>query len=145
MKILLRLAIAVVLPLSLTPALAKELHAKRPLAKSSLAWTGLGTQTQRGMQPSYWRIKLVFDRAGNARIDYPSLHCGGALTRLGQAGNVTKFREHIRYGRTTCIDNGTVTTWRRGNRLMWRWTGELTREPAIKAKATLVLSRHRGR
>ena len=92
----LALAFAFVFAAVLPPALAKDSRAKHLPVKPEPAWTGLGTQTQRGMQPSYWRIHLVFDGAGNARIDYPSLHCGGALTRLGQASNVTKFREHIR-------------------------------------------------
>ncbi len=138
MKVLLRLIALFAFAALATPAVSKPVS-------QAVSWVGIGTQTQRGVPPSHWRIHLSFDRAGNAHIDYPTLHCGGVLVRLGHAGNVTKFRERLRYGRKACIDNGTVTTWRRGNRLVWRWTGERTAHPTIRAKATLVLSRHRGR
>jgi hypothetical protein len=127
------LLLALVLSALLAPAQAKP-----------LAWTGIGVQSMRGMPSSHWRIHLAFDAVGNARIDYPSLHCGGVLKRVSRSGNVTEFRERLRYGRKTCVDNGTVKTWRRGNRLVWRWTGEHTHFPAMRARATLVLARHRG-
>jgi len=110
-----------------------------------LIWTGTGVQTQRGTAPSRWRIRLTMDGTGHARIDYPSLQCGGTLVRLHKVGSLEVYREHIHYGRRSCIDGGTVKISRRGNRLVWRWSGEHTTNPATRARATLVLYRHRGR
>ncbi|CAM5776125.1 hypothetical protein LMIY3S_05369 [Labrys miyagiensis] len=138
MKILLSMLALILCAVTAAPVSA------RPVSGPA-TWIGIGTQIQRGVAPSRWRIRLAFDKNGNAHIDYPTLHCGGALIRTGHAGNVVKFREHLRYGRKICIDNGTVTAWRRGNRLFWRWSGVGTTHPAIRARATLVLSRHRGR
>ncbi len=140
MKTMLRLVLLLLFAAATLPSLAAASPAKR-----HLAWVGIGVQSERGAPPSRWRIRLAFEGQGNARIDYPSLRCGGVLIRRSQHGAIVRYREHIRYGRGTCIDGGTVTAWRRGNRLFWRWSGVNTRYPGIRARATLVLSRHRGR
>ena len=110
-----------------------------------LSWVGTGVQSERGMRPMRWTIRLAFDRDGNGRIAYPSLACGGSLTRLRVVGRVAEFRERIRYGRRICVDNGTVKIVTHGNRLSWRWTGEHTRFPGMRARATLLPLRHRLR
>lgn len=69
-------------------------------------WAGVGFQISPTGERSSWVIRLRIDAAGNGLIDYPSLECGGTLTRL--AGPVAEYREQITWGQENCVDNGVV-------------------------------------
>ena len=124
---MLRLLLAVGLVVILSPAQAKPPR-----------WVGLATQTQDDAPPIQWRVSIIFNSVESARIDYPSLKCGGVMRFIRRSGAVRVYRERIRYGREICVDNGRITVRRQGTRLVWRWTGERTPYPTMKAQATLV-------
>jgi len=55
-------------------------------------------------------------------IQYPSLSCGGSLTRLSSDSTSAQYRETITYGQ--CINGGTITARLFQGRLSWSWTGQ---------------------
>ncbi|MGD9981752.1 MAG: hypothetical protein AB7H66_03020 [Hyphomonadaceae bacterium] len=96
-------------------------------------WAGIGLQIE---PAETWTIQLSIQSDGHGRIDYPSLQCGGELTREGRRGEVVFFRERITYG-DHCVTNGTVGVYSHAGRLMWFWTGEGSDYPAMAASAVL--------
>lgn len=109
--------------------------AARPAAMAG-TWVGEGVQTP--VEPdSRWPLRVVLNPAGDGAIAYPTLGCGGPLTRLRSIGNTVVYREVITYGADTCVVGGTVTMVRDGGRLFWYWTGDGTDEPEISATAVL--------
>ena len=61
--------------------------------------------------------------AVDGTIDYPSLGCGGKLTRISRDAASAQFHETISYGQSHCIDGGTVTVRLAKGALLWVWTG----------------------
>jgi hypothetical protein len=92
-------------------------------------WTGLGLQVFRDGRTTTWTIRMRINADGNGTIDYPSLSCGGTLTRLRSSGEITEYREQLNYGLEKCTNNGTVGILPRNNKLIWYWTGEATNNP----------------
>ena len=111
------------------PGLAAAAAALLALSASAFAqwnvdgrWYGVGHERpiRQGVASEY-TISISLAGTGGT-IDYPSLRCGGSLTRI--SGNSTRavFRERIGYG--TCIDGGEVTlSLVNGNRLSFTWLG----------------------
>ena len=100
-------------------------------------WEGTGLQ-----EPSdgaeAWPLRVVLNKDGDGAIAYPTLGCGGPLTRLRSIGNTVVYREVITYGADTCIAGGTITIVNGGQgKLFWYWTGEGTAEPEVSATAVL--------
>ena len=83
-------------------------------------WRGTGHQTPAAASGSDYPVVMTIS-AGGGSIDYPSLNCGGSLTRLSGGGTSAQFRENITYGR--CIDGGTISVNLVNGRLAWTWTG----------------------
>jgi hypothetical protein len=106
-------------------------------AQTAITWTGLGLQADAGGASETWTIRLTLNADGSLAIDYPSLGCGGTLTRLRSNGDVTEYRETLTYGANKCVNNGTVGMLPRGAALIWYWTGENTAEPGDIATAVL--------
>lgn len=98
-------------------------------------WSGLGLQVGEGASET-WTISLALHADGSGQIDYPTLHCGGALTLERESGGVALYREHITYG-MHCVDNGQIGVFEQSGRLMWFWTGEGTAYPGMSASAVL--------
>jgi hypothetical protein len=89
------------------------------------SWTG--RQTQPGNADEEYTVNLRFDETGG-NSDYPELHCGGRLKRVGAANGYVFFIETITYGRFDpatgkgCVD-GSATAARTNDRLAWGWFG----------------------
>ncbi|MCB9946381.1 MAG: hypothetical protein H6842_00980 [Rhodospirillaceae bacterium] len=66
-------------------------------------WDGWGRQGT----GSRWSIAVTVTPSG-ARIDYPSLNCGGVLELLTAEKMVARFHERLTYGLEGCIDGGQV-------------------------------------
>jgi len=101
-------------------------------------WEGVGVQHPAGATAETWPIRLVLNAEGDGAVSYPSLNCGGPMTRIGRDGDAIRFNEVITYGAETCIKGGTVTLIRKGDRLFWYWTGENSNDPEVSAAAVLV-------
>lgn len=100
-------------------------------------WEGTGLQTPSDGTEA-WPLRVVLNKDGDGAIAYPSLECGGALTRLRSIGNTVVYREVITYGADTCIAGGAITIVNGGQgKLFWYWTGEGTAEPEVSATAVL--------
>jgi hypothetical protein len=104
---------------------------------SALTWTGLGLQAGTGGAVETWTIRLTLNADGSASIAYPSLNCGGSLTRLRSDGDLTEYRETLTYGLDKCVNLGTVGVLPRAGTLIWYWTGENTTSPGDVATAVL--------
>jgi tetratricopeptide (TPR) repeat protein len=102
------------------PALIGQAGGDSPEANDlSGTWRGLGHQTGGGEEHSYPVVMRI--TAGGGNIEYPSLRCGGSLTRLSAGGKEAQFRERIAYG--NCVDGGTIDVALREGKLAWRWSG----------------------
>lgn len=101
-------------------------------------WEGVGVQHPAGMTAETWPIRLVLNPAGDGAVSYPSLNCGGPMTRTGRAGGAIHYNEVITYGADNCITGGKVTLIRHGDRLFWYWTGEGSDDPEVSAAAVLT-------
>jgi hypothetical protein len=84
-------------------------------------WQGVGHQTPAGKTGSDYPVVMNIGGNGGS-IDYPSLKCGGSLTRLSGSATSAQYREHITYG--NCLDGGTVSVNLFQGRLSWTWTGQ---------------------
>ena len=84
-------------------------------------WRGTGHQTPAGPGGADYPVVMVIG-AGGGSIDYPSLSCGGSLTRLSGGATSAQFRESITYGR--CVNGGTISVNLVNGRLAWTWTGQ---------------------
>src|ERR1700722_16240070 len=59
-------------------------------------WRGVGHQTPAGAHPD-WTIVMTIG-AVDGMIDYPSLSCGGKLTRISRDAVSAQFHETLTYG-----------------------------------------------
>ena len=88
------------------------------------SWRGMGHQTPAGAGGAdYLVVMVIASESGNASIDYPSLSCGGTLTRLSGSATTAQYRENIAYGGNRCTNGGTVTVNLRNGVLAWTWFG----------------------
>jgi hypothetical protein len=85
-------------------------------------WEGQGFQKNRSGPVMSWSIRLRILQNGNGTIEYPSLNCGGTLTRLPTAV-IAQYREHIDHG-SMCADNGTVEIQVDRDKLLYHWASE---------------------
>jgi len=100
------------------------------------SWEGMGVQVPSDGEAA-WPLRMVLTRGGDGSIDYPTLSCGGSLTRLRSIGNTVVYREVITHGAETCIEGGTITIVNGKGKLFWYWTGEGTTDPEVSAAAVL--------
>ena len=84
-------------------------------------WTGSSHQTAVG-HLAYSTITMTISGNGGT-IDYPDLHCGGMIARVGDGGSSGTFREHITHGMDKCADGGTITVRAHDSQLDWAWAG----------------------
>ena len=84
-------------------------------------WRGVGHQSPAGTGGSDYQVVMSINEGGGS-IDYPSLGCGGSLTRLSGTATSAQYREHITYGK--CIDGGSVSINLFQGRLAWTWIGQ---------------------
>lgn len=101
------------------------------------SWVGLGLQVNPDGKSDTWAIKMRIDANGSARIDYPSLQCGGTLIPVRTLADGAEYRERLTYGADKCVDGGTVGVHLRAGKLMWYWTGERTNFSEAAASAVL--------
>ena len=93
-----------------------------PVAAQTLdgAWSGTGLQ--RDQPPQMYPIEMTI-QGNSGVIEYPSLDCGGTLTRkpgeLALEG-YQQFTEKITHG-SGCIDGGTIYVRMKRGRLIWFW------------------------
>lgn len=106
-----------------------------PLALAG-TWEGMGVQVP-SEDGAAWPLRMTLNPRGDGVIAYPTLHCGGSLTRLRSIGNTVMYREVITFGAETCIEGGTITIVNGRSKLFWYWTGEGTAEPEVSAAAVL--------
>jgi hypothetical protein len=66
-------------------------------------WEGQGFQKSRSGPVVSWSIRLRILQNGNGIIEYPSLNCGGTLTKLPTTV-IAQYREHIDHGKEMCAD-----------------------------------------
>jgi hypothetical protein len=93
-------------------------------AQSDMTGTWSGTVAQNEGSSGYAVVMTV--TAAAATTDYPSLKCGGTLSRVGSAGGYVFYTETITHGRLDqggrCID-GTITITPAQGKLAWGWFG----------------------
>lgn len=132
------LAIAAAFPL--TACIHVEVLTGRDAGPGALAgtWEGVGVQSPAGETAETWPMRVVIDRAGDGAVSYPSLGCGGAMTRVGRRGDAVRFNEVITYGLDKCVKGGTVTLVPANGKLFWFWTGENSEDPEVNASAVLT-------
>jgi hypothetical protein len=129
-------AAAIVLAVAI-PTHARSQQTLAPLTpRVTGTWTGSVTQV--GSTDRYAMVLTVRNNGGET--DYPSLNCGGKLTRVGSSAGYTFYIERITRGRLDqggrCID-GSITIAPAGDRLAWGWVGADQGE-AVVAFSTLV-------
>jgi hypothetical protein len=81
-------------------------------------WRGSGHSVVQGTD--YPIVMTINGTEGE--IDYPTLHCGGTLTRISGDGTSAQYREHITYG--DCIDGGNISVNLVRGRMAWTWSGQ---------------------
>src|SRR5215471_4642695 len=86
-------------------------------------WEGQGFQKNRSGPVVSWSIRLRFLQNGNGIVEYPSLNCGGTLTKLPTTV-IAQYREHIDHGRERCADNGVVEIQEDRDKLVYHWASE---------------------
>src|ERR1700680_175611 len=85
-------------------------------------WAGTVIQVQKSIEYS---VTLEIG-AGEAKISYPELRCGGKLSRIGSSGAYFFFMETITRGPADTngrCTNGSITVARAGDHLAWAWFG----------------------
>jgi hypothetical protein len=87
-------------------------------------WEGQGFQKNRSGPVMSWSIRLRILQNGNGIIEYPSLNCGGTLTRLPTEA-IAQYREHIDHG-SMCADNGIIEIQVDRDKLLYHWASEGT-------------------
>ncbi len=100
-------------------------------------WEGTGIQSPAEQDPA-WPMRVVLNAQGDGAVAYPTLDCGGALTRVGPGRGGVVYREVITYGADNCIKGGTVTLVPANGKLFWYWTGEHSEDPEVNASAVLT-------
>jgi hypothetical protein len=101
-------------------------------------WRGSGHQTPAGDAGSDFTIVMVISKNGGS-IDYPSLGCGGTLTRLSAGDRSAQFRESLTRGAGKCVDGGNISVNLFRGKLSWTWTGQ---QKGTHYSAIAVLERH---
>lgn len=139
-----RIKVAAVVALSVLTASCAHLQslssaATRPAAMAG-TWEGTGIQSPADDDPS-WPMRIVLNPQGDGAVSYPSLNCGGPLTRVGAGRGGVVYREIITSGLDTCISGGTVTLVPVNGKLFWYWTGENSDDPEVNASAVLTRTR----
>lgn len=106
--------------------------AKAPASPLFGTWTGNAIQVGRaGGYPLTITIS-----AKSAETDYPSLNCGGTLTKVGTKGDDSFFVETITRGgfdpasSKGCL-SGTVTLVKAGDQMIWGWIGTFGGKPVV--------------
>lgn len=84
-------------------------------------WEGSGHQTPAGPSGADYAIIMTIGDDGGS-ILYPSLECGGVLTRVSGDDTSAEYSEAITFG--GCMDGGTIAVSLTQGRLTWRWTKE---------------------
>jgi len=110
--------------------------ATRPRAMAG-TWEGTGIQSPADQDPA-WPMRIVLNAEGDGAVAYPTLNCGGPLTRVGPGRGGVVYREVITYGAEACITGGTVTLVPANGKLFWYWTGENSNDPEVNASAVLT-------
>ena len=105
--------------------------------KAGGTWRGQVLQPDPDGRTEVYPVRMTINDSGGT-IDYPTLSCGGTLTRLRAIGDVVEYREKLTYGVDRCIDNGTVGVRIKGRLLLWHWTGEAGGYPDEGASAVLT-------
>jgi hypothetical protein len=78
------------------------------------SWSGSGQHAP----AVHYAIAMSISGNGGT-TDYPDLHCGGMITRIGAGGSSGTFREHITRGADKCADGGTITVHVHDGQLDW--------------------------
>ncbi len=110
--------------------------ATRPAAMAG-TWEGTGIQSPSDDDPA-WPMRIVLNAEGDGAVAYPTLECGGPLTRVGPGRGGVIYREVITSGADKCIVGGTVTLVPVNGKLFWYWTGENSDDPEVNASAVLT-------
>ena len=86
-------------------------------------WVGAGVQVDwLGAPLEISRIEVTFDGAGGGTINYPSLGCGGLLTRLGSTDTVVEYRETLTSGTDNCPSGAFVSFRQASDRWVYNWS-----------------------
>ena len=86
------------------------------------AWSGTGLERNVGHTPHIYPIEMTLQE-NNGTIEYPSLKCGGTLTRKPGESAISgydQFVENIDHG-SKCASGGTVYVKLEHGRLIWFW------------------------
>jgi len=116
---------------------ARPATIRPPVTGPAIAGTWSGTVLQ--IQRSIEYAVTVEITAQGAQTNYPELHCGGKLSRIGVSRDYAFFVETIT---TSPVDdngrcsNGTITMARAGDDLVWGWFG-LVKGEVVTAHGTL--------
>lgn len=107
---------------ALAQASLHETSARRAEVRG--VWEGTGEQTS----GDRWtmRVTIESERPGRcARVEYPSLECGGYWTCSDGTRGSLRGKESITYGKDTCIDGGEfrVRVEAGHRQLRFDWTG----------------------
>ena len=85
-------------------------------------WHGTVHQSPAGESSNYPVVMVI--SAGGGSIDYPTLGCGGSLTRLSGGNTSAQFRENITHGGDRCINGGTISVNLSQGSLSWSYRGQ---------------------
>jgi hypothetical protein len=99
-------------------------------------WSGTALLVQRSIE---YTVTLEITPRG-AEINYPDLHCGGRLSRIGASRDYAFFVETITRGPPdddARCSSGSITMARAGDDLVWGWFG-LVKGEIITAHARLT-------
>jgi hypothetical protein len=86
-------------------------------------WRGSGHQSPAGSGGADYPIVMTITNNGGS-IDYPSLGCGGSLSRLSGGAGSAQYQEHITHGNDKCVDGGSISVNLVNGRLSWTWVGQ---------------------
>lgn len=128
-------AIAALSVLTASCAHFQSLSSTRPAAMAG-TWEGTGIQSPSDADPA-WPMRIVLNAQGDGAVSYPTLNCGGPMTRVGPGRGGVVYREVITSGLENCLSGGTVTLVPANGKLFWYWTGERTDDPEVNASAVL--------
>ncbi len=115
---------ALALVLASPPSALAQSQTPSPVAAAEPVgrWIGAGIQVDwLGNPLEIARIVVDFDGHGDGTIDYPSLGCSGALTRIGAADGLVEYRETLATGADKCPSGATVSLRAAGDRWVYSW------------------------
>lgn len=85
-------------------------------------WSGEVTQFSYGSYPATMTIWPFTEVEVVGTVDYPTLDCGGTISRSQRTRSTEILSETINYGRDRCVDGGTIhLRIIDGNTLSWEW------------------------